>query len=38
MRIKKVVCVLFLFTVVGISVVCLAQDRQMKGAELSELK
>jgi signal transduction histidine kinase len=38
MRIKKVVCVLFLFTVLGISDVCLAQDRQMKDAELAELK
>ena len=38
MQIKKVVCVLFLFAAVGISDVCLAQDTQMKDAELAELK
>lgn len=38
MRIKKLVCVLFLFATVCMSNVGLAQDKETKDAELAELK
>ena len=38
MRIKTLVCLLFLFTVVGISGASIAQDRETKDAEITELK
>ncbi|MFC1793643.1 hypothetical protein ACFL3Q_08670 [Planctomycetota bacterium] len=38
MQIKKVVCVLFLFTTVGMSNLGLARDKETEDAELAELK
>ena len=38
MQVRKTICVLFLFATVGMSNVGLAQDKETKDAELTELK